>query len=99
MDTNKRVSQQADFSFCISQLIRKDIDNKIYFAILILNKGEIMETEKKKRTRKKNTNIKTYLARLPNELFSELESLGETKGLAVNKLIIFACRDYLEKSI
>ena len=82
----------------ISIFIRNDIDNNIYFAIVIENKGEIMETEKKKRTRKKNENVKTYLARIPNELFSELESLGETKGLAVNKLIIFACRDYLGKS-
>lgn len=84
----------------ISTFIKNDIDNNIYFAIVIETKGEIMETpEKKKRKRNKNENVKTYLARIPKGLFAELESLGEKKGLAVNKLLIFACRDYLEKSI
>lgn len=90
--TNKKDSQESFF-------IRNDIDNNIYFAIVIETKGEIMEIEKKKRKRNKNENVKTYLARIPKGLFAELESLGETKGLAVNKLLIFACRDYLEKTI
>ena len=52
--------------------------------------------ETKKRNRKKNENIKYYLSRLPIDLYKELDELGEKKGQAVNKLIIFACRAYLE---
>ena len=56
--------------------------------------GDKMET--KKRNRKKNENIKYYLSRLPIDLYKELDELGAKKGQAVNKLIIFACRAYLE---
>lgn len=52
--------------------------------------------ETKKRNRKKNENIKYYLSRLPIDLYKELDELGAKKGQAVNKLIIFACRAYLE---
>lgn len=52
--------------------------------------------EQKKRNRKKNENIKYYLSRLPLDLYKELDELGEKKGQAVNKLIIFACRAYLK---
>lgn len=52
--------------------------------------------EPKKRNRKKNQNIKYYLSRLPTDLYEQLDALGEKKGQAVNKLIIFACRAYLK---
>ena len=52
--------------------------------------------ETKKRNRTKNINIKSYLARLPIDLYAELDALGEIKGHAVNKLIIFACRAYIK---
>ncbi|MFZ6755545.1 hypothetical protein ACO0KY_19530 [Undibacterium sp. Dicai25W] len=52
--------------------------------------------EIKKRNRKKAENTKYYLSRLPIDLYEKLDALGEKKGHAVNKLIIFACREYIE---
>ena len=52
--------------------------------------------EIKKRNRTKTENIKSYLARLPIDLYAELFELGEKKGHAVNKIIIFACREYIK---
>lgn len=52
--------------------------------------------EKKKRNRYKNPNVKAYLLRLSTELYAELVSVGDLKGIAVNKMINTACYEYLK---
>ena len=56
-----------------------------------------MSEIKKKRNRYKNTDIKDYLARFPKSLHLELTELSKEKGIALNKIIIIALNEYLEK--